>query len=141
MTASRISAGGRRCAADLSNLDKTACFTLFALRQNKAACVHGVAVQDSKPVWVWIESTMIGDTGRKPTTKEVKAEIWMALVHGARGYGYFCHSFGHGPHPVFQEDAMLVDTEMAAAVKAINLGALDVNHRVLAHLASLPPSN
>ena len=93
---------------------------------NKAVCMD-VVVQDSKPVWVWIESTMIGDTGRKPTTKEVKAEIWMALVHGARGYGYFCHSFGHGPHPVFQEDAMLVDTEMAAAVKAINLGVLRNN--------------
>jgi hypothetical protein len=73
---------------------------------------------DSKPAWCWIETTKIHDakTSRKPTTAEVKSEVWMALVHGAKGFGYFCHSFV----PPQDEAALLHDSNMINAVKVIN---------------------
>ena len=72
---------------------------------------------NTKPVWCWIESTKIGEGGpRKPTPSEVKSEVWMALIHGASGFGYFCHSFGAN----FDDAALLHDSEMIKGVKAIN---------------------
>jgi hypothetical protein len=72
---------------------------------------------NSKPVWCWIECTKIAERNpRKPTTSEVKSEVWMALIHGAKGFGYFCHSFV----PPEDEAALLHDTIMLKAVKAIN---------------------
>jgi hypothetical protein len=72
---------------------------------------------DSKPVWTWIETTRIGkDSPRKPTPEEVKAQVWMALIHGAKGIGYFCHSF----YPESDEAALLHDQTMLAEVKKIN---------------------
>ncbi len=71
----------------------------------------------SKPVWCWIECTKIGGkSSRKPTTSEVKAEVWMALIHGANGFGYFCHSFV-APQ---DEAALLHDSVMLQAIKEIN---------------------
>ncbi len=71
----------------------------------------------SKPVWCWIECTKISEkSSRKPTAREVKAEVWMALIHGANGFGYFCHSFVEP-----QDDAALLhDFRMLQSVKAIN---------------------
>lgn len=72
---------------------------------------------DSKPVWTWIETTRIGkDSPRKPTPEEVKAQVWMALIHGAKGIGYFCHSF----YPESDDAALLHDKTMLAEVKKIN---------------------
>lgn len=70
-----------------------------------------------KPAWCWIETTRISEKAkRKPTPAEVKSQVWMALVHGAKGFGYFCHSF------VGKTDdaALLHDDEMIRGVKAIN---------------------
>ena len=71
----------------------------------------------SKPAWCWIETTRISEKAlRKPTPEEVKSEVWMALIHGAQGFGYFCHSF------VGKTDdaALLHDPEMISNVKEIN---------------------
>ena len=46
-----------------------------------------------KMVWMWIEVNAIRDGSPVPTPEEVKTQIWMALVHGADGYGFFCHSW------------------------------------------------
>lgn len=71
-----------------------------------------------KPAWCWIETTRINEQSkRKPTPAEVKAEVWMALIHGAKGFGYFCHSFVGGKT---DDIALLHDAEMLKAVKAIN---------------------
>jgi hypothetical protein len=71
----------------------------------------------SKPVYTWIETTRIGkDSPRKPTPQEVKTQVWMALIHGANGIGYFCHSF----YPSNDDAALLHDKQMLAAVKEIN---------------------
>lgn len=72
---------------------------------------------DSKPVWTWIETTKIDkNSPRKPTPGEVKTQVWMALIHGAKGIGYFCHSFD--PEP--DDAALLHDQAMLEAVNAIN---------------------
>ncbi len=71
----------------------------------------------SKPVWCVIECTKIAARNpRKPTTTEVRSEVWMALIHGANGYLYFCHSFV----PPQDEAAPLHDPLMLQAMKAIN---------------------
>ncbi|HEX8040266.1 MAG TPA: hypothetical protein VF490_14005 [Chryseosolibacter sp.] len=70
-----------------------------------------------KPAWCWIETTQISAKAeRKPTPAEVRSEVWMALIHGAKGIGYFCHSFGDKT----DDAALLHDPEMIRGVKAIN---------------------
>ena len=71
---------------------------------------------DEKPVWNCIECTRIGNPEVKPTPDQVKAEVWMSIIHGSRGLIYFCHQF----EPRFIEAALLADEKMAAAVGAIN---------------------
>ena len=70
-----------------------------------------------KPVWCWIETSKIGkDSPRKPTPGEVRTQVWMALIHGVKGFGYFCHSFLDT-----QDDAApLHDAEMREGLTAIN---------------------
>ncbi len=77
----------------------------------------------AKPVWCWIETTRIGeDAERKPTPAEVKSEVWMALIHGASGFGYFCHSF----YPKTDAAALLHDKVMITAVNRINRQVTDL---------------
>lgn len=73
-------------------------------------------VQDAKPVWNFIECTGIDRADRKPTPLEVRAEVWMSLIHGARGIVFFAHQF----KPNFREAALLDDSEMLAALTALN---------------------
>ncbi len=69
-----------------------------------------------KIIWNCIECTHIGDAKTKATPHQVRAEVWMALVHGSRGLIYFVHQF----QPKFNEHALLDDPEMLAAVTALN---------------------
>lgn len=69
-----------------------------------------------KAVWNWIECTDFNGSGRKPTPAEVKAEVWMSIIHGSMGIGYFVHVFS----PSFIEAGLLSDGEMSSAVEAIN---------------------
>lgn len=72
--------------------------------------------QYQKPVWTWIECTNIsGDSRYALTPALVKAEVWMALIHGARGIGYFCHQI-----TPFVEAGLLANPAMTDAVHAIN---------------------
>ena len=68
-----------------------------------------------KPVWTCIECTHIG-SDRKPTPRQVRSEVWMALIHGSRGLIYFVHEF----QPKFSEHALLDDAPMLAGVTEIN---------------------
>jgi hypothetical protein len=70
----------------------------------------------NKIVWNCIETTRISDLAHKPTPHDVKAEVWMSLIHGSMGIIYFCHQF----KPVEDDAALLSDKEMSAAVKEIN---------------------
>ncbi|MHB1557093.1 MAG: beta-galactosidase [Isosphaeraceae bacterium] len=69
-----------------------------------------------KDVWCCIETTRIDNPNRKATPGQVRSEVWMALIHGARGIIYFAHQF----NPKFIEAGLLADDEMAGAVSAIN---------------------
>ena len=69
-----------------------------------------------KIVWDCIECTRIGNVNRKPTPHQVRAEVWMSLIHGSRGLIYFVHQF----KPRFIEAGLLADPEMTQAVTAIN---------------------
>jgi len=83
-----------------------------------------------KPVWNWIECTAISDPTHKPSPADVRAEVWMSIVHGSLGIGYFVHQF----EPSFDEHALLDDPEMKAAVAAINQQIHD-----LAPVLNTPP--
>ncbi len=69
----------------------------------------------SKILWNCIECTRIGGN-TKATPAQVRAETWLALVHGSRGLIYFCHQF----KPTFDEHALLDDPAMLRTVTATN---------------------
>ena len=71
---------------------------------------------EERIAWNCIECTRIGNPNVKPTPQQVKAEVWMSIVHGSQGIIYFCHQF----QPQFVEAGLLADEEMAQAVGAIN---------------------
>ena len=74
-------------------------------------------VRDEKPVWNCIETTCVENPRFKPTSHEVRAEVWMSLIHGSRGIIYFAHQF----KPTFIEAGLLADSQMLFAVTSINL--------------------
>ncbi|MGO9115440.1 MAG: hypothetical protein ACLP9L_40025 [Thermoguttaceae bacterium] len=67
-------------------------------------------------VWDCIECTRISNAKAKPTPQQVKAEVWISIIHGSQGLIYFCHQF----QPRFIEAGLLADKEMAGAVGVIN---------------------
>jgi hypothetical protein len=71
---------------------------------------------DGKPVWNCIECTRTENPNAELTPAQVRAEVWMSLIHGSRGIIYFAHQF----KPVFREAALLDEPEMLAAVTGIN---------------------
>jgi hypothetical protein len=72
--------------------------------------------QGKQVVWNCIECTHISNPDRKPTPHEVRAEVWMSIIHGSRGLIYFVHQF----KPAFREAALLDDPEMLEAVGKLN---------------------
>jgi len=70
----------------------------------------------AKVIWNALECTRISNPDKKATPHQVRAEVWMSLIHGSRGIIYFVHQF----EPTFVEAALLADPEMSQAVKAIN---------------------
>jgi hypothetical protein len=75
-----------------------------------------------KPVWNCIECTRINNPDKKATPHQVKAEVWMSIIHGSMGLIYFVHEW----KPKFNEWALLSDKEMLAAVTAINKQITDL---------------
>jgi hypothetical protein len=69
-----------------------------------------------KLVWNCIECTHISNADVKPTPHQVRAEVWMSLIHGSKGLIYFVHQF----KPTFKEAGLLDDPEMLSAVTGIN---------------------
>lgn len=71
---------------------------------------------DKKDVWCCIETTGISNEKRSPTPLEVRAEVWMAIIHGAKGIIYFAHQF----KPKFIEAGLLARPEIVSEIKSIN---------------------
>jgi hypothetical protein len=72
--------------------------------------------KDEKPIWSCIETTRISNENAIATPGQVRAEVWMAIVRGARGIIYFCHQF----EPRFIEAGLLAEPEILAAVTKTN---------------------
>jgi hypothetical protein len=68
----------------------------------------------SKPVIADIEASSIDGLPR-PTPSELRAEVWMSLIHGAAGVQYFCHRM----EPLNETDC-LDDADTAAELTRIN---------------------
>jgi hypothetical protein len=66
-------------------------------------------------VWAALETTAL-DPNRPVTPAEVRSEVWMALIHGAKGVFYFVHEFV----PKFREDALFRRPEVVAEVAKTN---------------------
>lgn len=72
--------------------------------------------EGKKIIWNCIECTRISSETQKATPHQVKAEVWMSIIHGSMGLIWFVHEW----KPSFNEHALLDDPEMLAAVTAIN---------------------
>lgn len=69
-----------------------------------------------KRVWNCIEASRIGNETVKPNASQIRAEVWMSIVHGSTGLIYFVHQF----KPTFSEASLLQDADLLAGVTAIN---------------------
>ncbi len=72
--------------------------------------------EGKKIVWNCIECSRISNTKVKPTAEQIRAEVWMSLIHGSRGIIYFVHQF----EPTFVEASLLNDAELLSAVTDLN---------------------
>ncbi len=68
-----------------------------------------------KPVFSYIETSSF-DGGPKPSPSDMKSEVWMSIIHGAMGIGYFCHQF----KPTFNDAAPLDDPPVREALASLN---------------------
>lgn len=69
----------------------------------------------SKPILADLEASNINGSVR-PTPHQLRAEVWMSIIHGAAGIQYFCHQM----EPNFNETDCLDDAPTAAALTQIN---------------------
>jgi hypothetical protein len=112
----------------VNNTDATTAGNLWYVAKGVDRLRMGANYQ--KAVWNWIETTGIDDPARTPTPSQVRTEVWMSLIHGSMGIGYFCHIFS----PNFIEAGLLASQQMSDAVKAIDQQIHD-----LAPVLNTPP--
>lgn len=72
--------------------------------------------EGKKTIWNCVECSRISNEKAKATPHQIRAEVWMSLIHGSKGLIYFVHQF----KPTFNEDSLLDDPELLPAVTAIN---------------------
>ncbi|MFZ5891950.1 MAG: hypothetical protein ACOY0T_12920 [Myxococcota bacterium] len=68
-----------------------------------------------KPVFVTLEASSIDGVVR-PTPLQIRAMVWMVLIHGAAGIHYYCHHFAEP----FNETDCLDDAATELALTALN---------------------
>lgn len=68
-----------------------------------------------QPVWSFVEASGI-HTGNVASPAEIRAQVWMALIHGSAGILYFVHEW----EPSFNASALLDDEETLEGVTALN---------------------
>ena len=74
-----------------------------------------------KAVWNCIETTRINGE-RRATPHELRAEVWMSIIHGSRGIIYFVHEW----KPETDTRRLLHDPEMLDAVTRVNAEIRDL---------------
>jgi len=88
-----------------------------------------------KPVIADIEASSIRGLPR-PSPEQLRAEVWMSLIHGAAGIQYFCHRMT----PLNETDC-LDDAATAAALERINRELLDLAPALNTQSYGLNPSS
>jgi len=76
---------------------------------------------DEKPVIPVIQASRVDASGR-PTPEQIKAQVWMSIVHRAAGIQYYCHQI----EPTVEETNCLNDGPTADALEAINRQILEL---------------
>jgi hypothetical protein len=78
-----------------------------------------------QPIWTWIEvgwpfTESAAQGGRAIEPAEVRAAVWHSIIAGARGIGYFNHSFGgpHTTHHVLRDPNYAAIQQMVTSVNA-----------------------
>ncbi|MFB7665459.1 DUF4082 domain-containing protein [Kitasatospora sp. NPDC056138] len=97
------------------------------VRVYAATAARARKLAPGKPVWVFLETPVqmqgasLTPSGAKAASPaQVRAAAWAALVNGATGLSWFCHSFvAQGQ----QVDACLRDAASAAAMRTVNADA------------------
>jgi hypothetical protein len=90
---------------------------------------------NKKPVLCWIETNHIKSPKHAPTPAQTACEVWVTMVHGARGVGYFCHDF---TLETKKASALSRDEPMLAQLKITNAKLKSLARIVSAPLASEP---
>ena len=70
---------------------------------------------NTQQVWAMLETT-VPEPSRAVTPAQVRSEVWMAIIHGAKGIVYFVHEFA----PTFREDAIFRHPDVAQQVAKTN---------------------
>ncbi len=70
----------------------------------------------TKIVWNWIETTHINNPSARPSADQIRSEVWMSIIHGSMGIGYFVHEW----QPSFKEDAIFRYPEIVGNVTLLN---------------------
>jgi len=73
-----------------------------------------LAANDQK-VWAVIETTAL-DPRHAVTPAQLRAEVWMAIIHGAKGIVYYVHEF----EPTFRGDAIFRHPDVSHQVAQTN---------------------
>jgi hypothetical protein len=118
-------------ACDICSVDLYPISDPYQPADRKGVYAVGVAVDrlrqatgGRKPVWGVVETTRIFAGGVEAATPgQVRSLVWMEIIHGARGIGYFAHEFRHDG---LTEDALLADGRMRAEVRGINAQLSDL---------------
>ena len=70
---------------------------------------------NGQAVWAAIETTAL-DPAVAISPAQLRAEVWMAIIYGARGIVYFVHEFA----PIFREDAIFRHPDVVSEVARQN---------------------
>jgi hypothetical protein len=91
----------------------------------------------AKPVWAFIETSRLwGDNpiGRaRPSDAQIQAEVWHAIIGGARGIEYFNHNFSGDPS---YSQHLLIDPMYASTAAAV--GRTNAQIQALAPVINAP---
>ena len=96
--------------------------------QSLVATIH-----PGQSVWAVIETSAL-DPLHQVTPKQLRAEVWLALIHGAKGIVYFCHEWQPGfredaifRHPATVEEAKKTDARISALARVLNSPSVPVH--------------
>ena len=81
-----------------------------------------VTWSNDKPLWNTIECTHIGNTTNLPTPQTCKLEVWMSIIHKARGFIWFVHEW----YPSFSMTGVFRYPELVDAITKINAQVLSL---------------